>query len=961
MSRTMDPAVGGMRVPPASSGEEVPSRPYRINDETLRAVVDAESHASVLLACWPDAERPAEFVVTHANRAAMALWGMSGAEIGVRRIGVATPASLTGYLNAVCTQVWLTGEAVDGGELHWPGHAGLPDRYFEFRVRRLGDRLHLTCPDVSERREERERVRAEAARFQVVAENVSDIVFRTDPDGVLTWVSSSVRTVLGREPDQLQGLRAADMMHPDDACASEVGQGQGTSFEGRFRHLNGSWVWMAVTTRAHLDADGRFTGCVGSGRDISRRVSAEQGLADSERRLRSEHEALREILDASLDPLVVFREVRDDTGVIQDLEYIHCNHAAEQNLGRSREVLMGQHLSAVFLGDSARRILAWARPVIDSGEELLLTDQPLTSEVARDGRLFDISIVKVLDGVAMTWRDVSAGHAAAAALAASEEQFRLAMESSAVALCLVSPEGQFLTVNPALSELLGRDAHTLEQSTWQAVTHPEDVDADAALVDSVLRGERDSYRLTKRYLRPDGAVVHGLLSVVGVRGDDGEVAYFVSQIVDVTELLQSRQALARSEEHYRLLAENTADIVAKVGEAGVLEWISPSVTHLLGWLPEEIVGEPISSFIWTNDWNRVADVLRANRHAGMDADGVFRVRRRNGAWIWVNATASSVEDAAGHTVRVARIRDVDAETRARIQLERSEERFRAAMQSTPVGMALVTRSGRFLQVNEALCRMVQRTEESLVGGTITSLTHPGDHDVDLEMWNVLHGTRRTSVTREKRLLDGHGQVVWVQQALAAVLDDEGNRTSFVAQFMDITEAREARALLDFQANHDPLTDLKNRRGVLQAMTAVLAHPPRTGTNLGVLYCDLDGFKQINDEHGHAVGDEILIEVGRRIRRCVRNGDTVGRLGGDEFVVLLTQIHDVADAIRVGEHIRAEVARPVRCGSGEVTPTLSVGVALARSGDDTDAVLARADRALYKAKESGRNRTVGEPD
>ncbi len=129
----------------------------------------------------------------------------------------------------------------------------------------------------------------------------------------------------------------------------------------------------------------------------------------------------------------------------------------------------------------------------------------------------------------------------------------------------------------------------------------------------------------------------------------------------------------------------------------------------------------------------------------------------------------------------------------------------------------------------------------------------------------------------------------------------------------------------------------------------------------MLYCDLDGFKQINDEHGHAVGDEVLIEVGRRIRRCVRNGDTVGRLGGDDFVVLMTQIHDVADALRVGEHIRAEVARPVRCGTGEVTPTRSVGVALARSGDDTDAVLARADRALYKAKESGRNRTVGEPD
>lgn len=304
---------------------------------------------------------------------------------------------------------------------------------------------------------------------------------------------------------------------------------------------------------------------------------------------------------------------------------------------------------------------------------------------------------------------------------------------------------------------------------------------------------------------------------------------------------------------------------------------------------------------------------------------------------------------------IARIRDVDAETRARLELQRSEERLRAAMRSTPVGMAIVTRSGRFLQVNEALCRIMGKSERALVGATVTSLSHPDDHDIDLEMWNLLHSGATRSVTRDKRLVDSGGRAVWVQQSLAIVTDDDGENSSFVAQFMDITQAQEARAVLDFQANHDPLTDLKNRRAVINTITAVLSHPPRSGTDLGILYCDVDRFKPINDTYGHPVGDELLVEIARRIRRCVRSGDTVGRIGGDEFVVVLTQIHGIDDAVRIGNAILEQVSQAVVMGDVEIMPTMSIGAAVAIPGDDPDAVLANADRALYRAKQAGRNR------
>jgi diguanylate cyclase (GGDEF)-like protein len=154
-----------------------------------------------------------------------------------------------------------------------------------------------------------------------------------------------------------------------------------------------------------------------------------------------------------------------------------------------------------------------------------------------------------------------------------------------------------------------------------------------------------------------------------------------------------------------------------------------------------------------------------------------------------------------------------------------------------------------------------------------------------------------------------------------------------------------------------LTDLKNRRAVLQTMHTVLAHPPRTGQRLGVLYCDLDRFKQVNDTYGHPVGDALLIEVARRIQRCLREADTVGRMGGDEFLVLLTQVNGLEEAAQVAEKVRREVTAPFRMDQNVLIPTLSIGVSVAESGDDADEVVARADRALYQAKQSGRDRVI----
>ena len=139
------------------------------------------------------------------------------------------------------------------------------------------------------------------------------------------------------------------------------------------------------------------------------------------------------------------------------------------------------------------------------------------------------------------------------------------------------------------------------------------------------------------------------------------------------------------------------------------------------------------------------------------------------------------------------------------------------------------------------------------------------------------------------------------------------------------------------------------------MTRILKYPPHAGFRVGILFVDLDDFKPINDTFGHATGDEVLVEMARRIRTAVRGEDLVARIGGDEFVIALLAVRGLSDAERVGDTLRDTLAQPIQVAGSTVKVTVSVGVAMAQAGEAVNAVLQRADRALYRAKRLGRNR------
>ena len=177
--------------------------------------------------------------------------------------------------------------------------------------------------------------------------------------------------------------------------------------------------------------------------------------------------------------------------------------------------------------------------------------------------------------------------------------------------------------------------------------------------------------------------------------------------------------------------------------------------------------------------------------------------------------------------------------------------------------------------------------------------------------------------------------------------------------MDVTEAHSARAPLQFLASHDALTSLANRRELTDRMDQILGHPPRTGTRLGVLFIDVDDFKPVNDAYGHAVGDQLLLAVARRMRAFLREEDVFGRLGGDEFIAVLRGCGEEELARRLAGRIIHALKSPFVFDQMQIRIGASIGIALDAHGSEEpmQSLLRRADQAMYAAKHEGKGHVI----
>ena len=284
----------------------------------------------------------------------------------------------------------------------------------------------------------------------------------------------------------------------------------------------------------------------------------------------------------------------------------------------------------------------------------------------------------------------------------------------------------------------------------------------------------------------------------------------------------------------------------------------------------------------------------------------------------------------------------------------SSDVFESFFTSARIGLALADLSGRFLRVNDSYADLLGRPSEDLVGVALREVLRGADGQ-PLDVAPLLDGTR-SWLQSEQEHERPDGVVVWVLHGIAPVAGPDGAPGWYALSAQDITERQQAEqnlrdlhVVLSEQAVRDPLTGLANRALLAERLAASLARDARSGESTGVLFLDLDGFKEVNDRFGHAVGDEVLRAVADRLQRAVRPSDTVARLGGDEFVVVVEGASPTA-VNALARRLTAAVATPLTVQGTTLTLGVSVGVALAECGRaEASALLAQADSRMYDAK------------
>jgi diguanylate cyclase (GGDEF)-like protein/PAS domain S-box-containing protein len=639
--------------------------------------------------------------------------------------------------------------------------------------------------------------------------------------------------------------------------------------------------------------------------------------------------------------------------------------------------------------------------------------------------------------------------------------------------------------NLTSASLLGLPRKNLAKKPFSRFIYPEDQDI-FYLLRTKLPAEGTAQKCELRLLRADGTNFWARLRVAAspIENEQNQCRIFLS---DISDLMEARDLITRSEEQYRLLAENASDVVFRCSKAGIIEWITPSVSTYIRKKPDQLIGHHLHDLVHPDDADRLA-AAQAGLRDGMGFESELRIRVHPTGYRWFSVSMRPVLNDAGIvTSLVGGWQDIQTMVQTRTALEMERARLRTTLDSLldPHVMLEAVRDEKgkitdflFTDANDAACRYNKLDREHLVGRRLLELLPAHTSTGLLEMYRhalesdeplvlndfvypheILAEDRRFDIRAVRvgdalsfswrdvsdrylmaqklaaseehyRLLAANsydtsirtsddGTCLWVSPSLTLLLgwsptewigrsvtefvapesletlgsnvrrvaggepviarylvrakdgatrwaetrarpyfNALGQRDGVVAAFHLIDDQVAMEEKLERRARTDELTNLLNRQEVFDRIDAYGGAHPRTGGAIAVLFCDMDKFKAVNDTYGHAAGDEVLRVMADRIRHCLRSTDDLGaRVGGDELLVVLHGVQDLGNAVAIAEKLRLSAAEPITIPGGTIRTTVSIGVTLARPGEKTSALVARADNAMYQAKQTGRNQVI----
>ncbi|MFN8148863.1 MAG: EAL domain-containing protein [Candidatus Nanopelagicales bacterium] len=550
-----------------------------------------------------------------------------------------------------------------------------------------------------------------------------------------------------------------------------------------------------------------------------RRLQDIRALRETGRAFEQSTARLQATLDSMLDPLVVLQAVRDESGALVDLEYVEVNDAAVVYNRTTRDELLGRRVSEMFPGHLDEGPLALYFQVIESGEPAVLDDLPYVNERIGAETRTDTRAVRCGDGIALTWRDI-------------------------------------------------------------------------------------------------------------------------------TERWHEQQRIIEAERRFRMLAENSSDIVLLCDRRGHVTWASPSLQRTAGWTLDDVLDTPLAGMAHRDDAGELqVAVLREDTPVSL----TFRMHCADGTYRWMSAAGRWVRSGGQVEGLVLGLRDVQEQTDVELALAERESRYRLLAENSTDVVLQLDDEGRIVWASESLTSVLGWAVADVLGVEVQDLAAPESYDYAVEHLGEEYADDQSPSQVLVRTPDGSQR--WMSVAMHRVVTEQG--THRVLTLRDVSDFVQARLELEHAIGHDPLTGLATRRTVLARLTRLLEEAVEPRTSVAVLCIGIDQLRDVNDALGHSAGDVVITRLAARLAESVGDQDLVGRGGGAELLVLVPGLADPADAAVVAERLLNAAQGEIAVGPHLVLPTVSIGIA-AGSGARADDLLRDAGIALVQAKTQGRN-------
>lgn len=724
-----------------------------------------------------------------------------------------------------------------------------------------------------------------------------------------------------------------DFIHPEDAAralpAFKAARAHHLEYILQYRLIrsDGSIRWLQDTGTPWLTKTGDFGGYSGSITDVSELHHASEIIA-------GHAEPLRELATLSSDWFWETDKLGRFTFVSEGIR--SCSGMGPSDvIGRfSKDILTvrGEHRSTEH-----RKTVSNKKPFRDVMyvSQWRTDSEPRYLSVTAEPTFAD-GAFKGYRGVSLDVTEQARADEKIGCLAAEN---RALIDKSADMIAVFDGAGTITRVNLAAKILLGYTPPEMVGRNYLEFVHPDDFLKTQQISQRIARTSGVAIDFENRWIRKDGGPAY--LSWALRWSASRHAIYATAR--DMSERYHIREALLHSNKQLSGVLESIGDAFFSVDRDWVVTYLNKHCAEFLGIHAHQGVGrtlwevEPV--LLGTVFLENCKEVMCSGK--SLQFEDYYASRD-----VWFAVRASPHDE--GLSVF---FHDISARRTTQEALVKSEKRFRDLIETTPEGYILADENLVILDVNPAICEILNIAEESIVGQPLQGL-------FEAARWAAFHNrlsNKGATHSFEAELAFGAGPEVFA--LISASFEDKvGGKGGLLTAFVtDITARRQTEARLEHLATRDPLTNLPNRLYLNESLKDMIAEAARKGTSLAVMFIDLDRFKEVNDSLGHDAGDILLKEVAVRLRACLRTEDLVARLGGDEFVVVIRINDGTHAATAVVEKIVQSLASQVVLEGHEVYISASIGISiLGEDGDTPEALFQNADTAMYKAKGAGRN-------